>query len=227
MGRPAPADEQTPLLALAQQIQNFGEIDDSIRGSLLFSLMEAAAKNTTTVQKPQKDPTKKLEGDAWTLSKTAAFNVGVFACPAQRLREVLPFGPEHLSGLKTFEAVRQTPSASLRNALQQAKARACGDQHNCGLIMVSLVDVHILELGQQEKANKYISFAQTFVLGVAPEGVILWQGWGDEAGVRSYLLGEWMSKGGSRIRNWQEAGDVVETFEKFVANEVSVSLLSC
>lgn len=82
----------------------------------------------------------------------------------------------------------------------------------------------MLELKEQGRPRSYTSFKHTFVLGVAPEGVIVWQAWGDVDDC-GYAIGHWVSSGGSRIRNWQEAGDFVDTFEKFASYEVSGLLI--
>ena len=219
--RPAPHSLQRPLPALQQQLANLDQHGGPPRAWLLVSLFDAASKNSTTVQRP---PHAEPAEDPWTASTIASATLGIFACPAQRLREVFEFGPEELNGLTTFEAIRQTPSESLRKAFLDAKARACGDKGSIGLITVSLVDGHMLELKEQGRPRSYTSFKHTFVLGVAPEGVIVWQAWGDVDDC-GYAIGHWVSSGGSRIRNWQEAGDFVDTFEKFASYEVSGLLI--
>ena len=90
--------------------------------------------------------------------------------------------------------------------------------------MVSLVDVHSFELAKPNKPTGYTPFAHTFVLGIGPEGVIVWQGWGEHG----YGLDEWISKGDARVRTWQEAGDLVENVERFAAYKVGASpMIAC
>jgi hypothetical protein len=74
------------------------------------------------------------------------------------------------------------------------------------------------------------------VLGIGPERVIIWQGWGDkvvnwgakvprQAGashlINGYGLDQWIKDGNARVRSWREMGDFVSDFEAFVAYEVS------
>lgn len=219
--RPAPHNLQRPRPALQQQLTTLGQNGAVPRAWLLVSLFAAASQNSTTVKRPPHDTPAV---DPWGPSTIASATVGIFACPAQRLREVFEFGPGELNGLTTFETVRRTPRESLRTAFLSAKARACGGKGSFGLIMVSLVDGHMLELKEQGRSGNYTSFKHNFVLGVAPQGVVVWQAWGDDDGF-GYGMGDWDNTGGSRVRNWQEAGDFVDTFEKFAGYEVSDLLI--
>lgn len=99
------------------------------------------------------------------------------------------------------------------------KALARGGKGTTSVLVVSLVDVHIFELARQGTSQGYTSFAHTFVLGIGPEGVVVWQSWGEHG----YGLDEYISRGDARIRSWQEAGDFVDVFGNFAAYEVSIS----
>lgn len=86
--------------------------------------------------------------------------------------------------------------------------------------MVSLADVHKFELVNQDTEDDHTSFAHAFVIGVGPEGVIAWQGVGEEHRDQ-YDLTQWIRDGNGRVRDWQEAGRFVDLFEKFLARKVS------
>lgn len=99
-------------------------------------------------------------------------------------------------------------------------ARKCvlgGEEGILSVLVVSLLDVHIFELARKGMSEKFTSYAHTFVLGVGPEGVVIWQGWGEHG----YPLDRYIRDGGARVRSWQETGDFVDRFEIFAAFEVS------
>jgi len=64
--------------------------------------------------------------------------------------------------------------------------------------------------------DDYTFFGHTFTVGVGPEGVIIWQSWGEHG----YTLPEYIARGGARVRNWQEAGDWVDRFDKLTQHKV-------
>jgi hypothetical protein len=122
-----------------------------------------------------------------------------------------------LASERSSEVIKNQPSASLETAFLEARARARGGQPRYSLIMVMLLDVHKEEMIKQGKEHAYTSFMHSFAMGVGPEGVIVWQSWGAKGG---YGLGDWISKGGADIRTWNEAGEFVDSFEKFAAHKV-------
>jgi hypothetical protein len=156
------------------------------------SLSVAAESGLTTVQTPDYDvPTP------WNSCKAAATLVAILACPSDRLHEVVKFQSRRLSGLPTYETIRHTTSTSLQTAFRNAKFFARSEEGISSLIVVSLIDVHIFELAKQGRSQDHTSFAHTFVNGIGPEGVIVWQGWGEHG----YGLDHYINVGGSRIRS--------------------------
>jgi hypothetical protein len=210
--RPGPGDLQSPLLTLQQQVASVFQHGPSRAGDIFLGLAAAAESGVTTVMTPPSD-----EAVPWNSCKVAATLVSVLACPTDRLYEVFKFQSERLGGVPSYDEIRNTPSASLLTAFEHAKALARGEKGISSVLVVSLLDVHIYELARQGRARGYTSFTHTFVLGIGPEGVIIWQGW-DEHG---YGLDQWIRNGDARIRSWKEADDFVDAFEKFVAYKVS------
>lgn len=208
---PAPSDLQSPLRALQEQVTNVFRHGPLRAGGMFASLSAAAESGLTTVQTPDYDVPI-----PWNSCKAAATLVAILACRSDSLHEVLKFQSRRLGGLPSYETIRYTPSASLQTAFRNAKLLARGEGGISSLIVVSLTDVHIFEMAKQGRSQDYTSFAHTFVVGIGPEGVNIWQGWGEHG----YGLDQNISVGGSRIRNWQEAGDFVDRFEKFVAYKV-------
>ena len=254
LARPAGNDLRTPLVALQQQIKKCflpgaqPIAPQTWMDNLGTSLFAAACRQTTAVPRP---PHYEVSYPPQSSSGKSAGTVGLFACPAHRLFEVVTFqrmvsdeeidktpkaflttaltktqGAVHeqastVARLRSSNAINKGPSASsLQTAFRNAKARASGGDAKCGLIMVLLVDVHMLEMIKKGKAHDYATFSRSFVMGIGPEGVIIWQSWGHGADVG---LGGWISKDCARIRTWDEAGQFVDSFEKFVAYKVSSS----
>jgi len=216
--RPATHEPQSPLLALQQQLSNVFKHGPLRAGGIFTSLSVAAESGLTTAQTPDSDV-----AIPWNSCKAAATLVGLLACPPARLFEVLKFQSQRLNGMPTLDIIRNTPSASLQSAFRNAKALARGDKGSSSVIVVSLIDVHMFELAGQGRSKGYTSFAHTFVLGVGPEGVVVWQGWGEHG----YGLDKWIMDGGSRVRTWQEAGDFVDVFENFASYKVGHLFFFC
>jgi hypothetical protein len=210
--KPAPDNLQSVLLALQQQVLNIFKHGPQRATGVYGSLLEAALSGLTKAKIPDRDlPIP------WNSCRAAATLVGLLACPSGRVDEVMEFLSRDLGGPTTLKEIRKTPSASLQTAFQDAKALACGEKRTSSVIVVSLTDVHIFELADQGRSEGYTSFAHSFVLGIGPEGVVVWQGWGEHG----YGLDQWINDGRARVQTWQEAGDLVGVFEKFTAYKVS------
>jgi hypothetical protein len=102
----------------------------------------------------------------------------MLACPAKKLFDAVKLQSQTLGGLPTLEQIRKTPTTPFRKAYQTAKEQARGSGKKTTVFATSLIDVHIFELAKQGRSQPYTSFAHTFVVGVGPEGMIVWQGWG-------------------------------------------------
>jgi hypothetical protein len=228
--RPPPQDLQSPLPTLNEHIAIFYRHGRRTASWLYVSLFVAAHGNSTTVQTPPHDNTIEMVRDP---SNIAATLVGLFACPSQRLHEVVEFQTEHLNELAFIEAARKTPSASLKAAFSHAKSLACGRNPVMSVIMGSLVDVHMLNLKQQQRpemlnlnqqrrTENYTSFTHNFVLGIGPEGAIVWQSSAKDERKRGKKPDEPISS--AQIQTWQATDEFVDDFEKFVAHKVSFSV---
>jgi hypothetical protein len=210
--RPAPDNLQSALLVLQQQVLNVFKHGPQRATGIYGSLLEAALSGLTKAKIP--------DGDLpilWNSCRAAATLVGLLACPSGRADEVMEFLSRRPGGLTTLKEIRKTPSASLQTAFLDAKALACSEKRISSVIVVSLTDVHIFELVEQGRSEGYTSFAHSFVLGIGPEGVVVWQSWGEHG----YGLDQWINNGRARVQTWQEAGDLVGVFEKFAAYKVS------
>lgn len=217
--RPTSQTLQSPLSALQQQLTAIFQHGETRAGVIFVFLTAAAQLGSTNVRIPLFDAPV-----PW-FHKAAVCLIGMLACPTQKLREVYELHSRYHNGWFTYEKTRERPSASLKSAFRDAKTRACGGEGKTSLIVVDLLDVHMLELKKQDRDEKYMNFSHAFVLGIGPEGVIMWQGWG-QSGYGPYGLADWIRNGNSRVRDWQEAGDFVNEFEKFVSVQVSCLRIS-
>lgn len=211
MRRPTAHSSQTSLLALQQQLANVFKHGPLRARGVFASISATAESGYIMAQIPTTDMPI-----PWNSCNAAATLVGLLAGPILRLYEVLKFQSQRLHGLPTLDIIRNTPSTSLQTAFLHAKELARGEKGIISVTIVSRIDVHIFELAEQGKSGGYTSFAHTFVLGMGPEGVTVWQGWGEHG----YGLDQWISGDGARVRTWQEAGDLVSVFETFVAYKV-------
>ncbi|RMZ69246.1 Arsenite methyltransferase [Pyrenophora seminiperda CCB06] len=153
----------------------------------------------------------------WNSCKMAATLVLLFAAPrdSESLFFAVKTQSRTLGGLPTLEHIRKTPSASLDTAYRRAKQGAFGDGKRTTVMAVSLTDVHIFELAEQDKAEPHFSFSHVFVFAVGPEGTVIWQSWGKFG----YRLDEYLKRGGGRLRDWQEADQFVNDFTKLVSGK--------
>lgn len=172
--KPTQCNLESPLLALQQQLINVFKHGPLRAGGVFVSMSAAAESGLIAAQIPDFDMPV-----PWNSCKAAATLVGLFACPPARVYEVLKFQYQRLNGLPTSDLIHNTPNTSLQTAFRHAKQLARGEKCTSSVIEVSLTDVHIFELARQGRSKGYRSFAHTFVLGIGPEGVIIWQGWGE------------------------------------------------
>lgn len=208
---PLDHDRQGVLLRLQQQITAIFQHGNIRAGGMHMVLMAAAqAKAQVIVQ---------FNFDAnlnWNSPIVAARLIGTLAGSDRRLRPVWKHHSPHYRGVFPYKLVRNTRSKSLKSEYEDAKARACGEERKTSVITVNLLDVHSIELLEQDQEKRYTDFSHAFVLGIGPEGFIIWQ-----AHEHGYGLDEWIRDGNARLRNWQEADEFVDEFEKFATFKVS------
>ncbi|KAF1949444.1 hypothetical protein CC80DRAFT_272131 [Byssothecium circinans] len=122
---------------------------------------------------------------------------------------------------------RFVPSASLKQAFQRAKALALGPGKSTSLLHVSLVDVTYADIADHGKDSgidhkQFFNFNHWFVLGVGPEGTIIWSSW------RTYgpRLDAHIAPGGAKVRGWDEAIEFVTLFDDFARRSTSFEFTS-
>ncbi|PYH28309.1 uncharacterized protein BO87DRAFT_452317 [Aspergillus neoniger CBS 115656] len=117
-----------------------------------------------------------------------------------------------LGGLPTMADISSTTSSDLPKQLSQAKKAAIdGKIGKTTVLVVSLVDVEMIERGERQSRNmNYTSFAHCFVLAIGREGFRVYQAWGEHG----YRLDEYLKRGGSQLRSWKEATAFLKSFRK-------------
>ncbi|KAK4901140.1 hypothetical protein LTR27_001696 [Elasticomyces elasticus] len=207
---PDPQVSSSALLSLQQLVASVFTHGRKRAGGVYCSLNLAAEQAATEATLPDEDVDVE-----WRSCKAAATLVNLLACPKDRIYASLKYLSQRLGGMPTLKEIRSVPSSSLPEAYRKAKALARGDTKKTTVLAASFVDVHIFELAMTGKAKPYTSFAHSFVLGVGPEGVIIWQAWGEHG----YAFDKYIERGGARLRTWQEAGDFIDRFDKLVQHK--------
>lgn len=211
---PSPRAPASVLLTLQHYVVSVFKHGVLHAGGVFGELSNAAKGESTAVIIPSS-----TVHVPWRSCKASATLVGLLACPKARLQETLRFQSQLLGGLPTLLMIKETPMASFLDAFRHAKELARGAKNVTTVMAVSLIDVHIFELAKLGRSEGYTSFAHTFVVGIGHEGVVIWQGWGEHG----YGLDEYIQRDGARARNWQEAGDFVDRFDKMTLHKVSAS----
>ncbi|KAK5109590.1 hypothetical protein LTR85_002478 [Meristemomyces frigidus] len=207
---PNPKAPASALLTLQHYVASVFKHGALHAGGVFSELSDAADRESTVVITPSSTlPVP------WRSCKASATLVGLLACPKARLQEALRFQSQLRGGLPTLPMIKETPTTSFLDAFRRARELARGDREVTTVMAVSLIDVHIFELAKLGKSQGYTSFAHTFVVGIGPEGVVIWQGWGEHG----YGLDEYIQRDGARVRTWQEAGDFVDRFDKMTKHK--------
>ncbi|OJJ65556.1 hypothetical protein ASPBRDRAFT_532719 [Aspergillus brasiliensis CBS 101740] len=81
----------------------------------------------------------------------------------------------------------------------------------------------MIERGERQSRDmNYTSFAHCFVLAIGREGFRVYQAWGEHG----YRLDEYLKRGGSQLRSWQEATAFLKNFGKLCHYSVSLMLFN-
>jgi hypothetical protein len=217
---PAINEHRSPLQFLRASIATFFSEGPQIASFIFRQLQIAAIQGDTSIRVPKDiilDPLDLEFNFPWNSCKLATTLVLLIACRHNEVFEALKFQSGQLGGLPTLSLIRSTPSSSFAQAFAKAKKAALNGEMATTVIGVSLIDVHIFELNVRGMAKPYTSFAHAFVVGVGPEGVVIWQSWGEYG----YRLDEYLARNGARLRNWDEAEEFVRDFNRLVFRKVS------
>lgn len=219
----SPSQIPSPLSNLFAKIYYFfadGTQTASIRFAAIQEIVTAGEAEVT--HSAYQIASRTLFGNSlpWNSCKLAATLVLLHAAPrnAQVMFEALKFQSQSLGGLPTMSMINAAPSANLASRFAQAKKAAVdGKVGKCTALAVSLVDVEMIERGENgNKPMGYSSFAHTFVLAIGREGWRLFQSWGEYG----YTLDEYLERDGARLRDWKEAKAFVKAFLVLATSEV-------
>lgn len=228
----------TPLSALSHQLRLLFSLKCPIRRKEVSSYVWAnitsyirfsARDDYECVVRP--DPTLSEFGSPWDHWRDVLSLVLVFACRKEATRLALAFA-ETRESTAFVQLLRQEKWPSFKVEYEIAKL-------NAGLgittiIGVKLIDIPWLALTQRSMGEeiKHSTFEHGFVMGVGPEGLVLWQVWGraghDESveDFSSYSLDEWFNVGGDEVTDFEEGDLFLSILERFLDTTVYSSLTS-
>lgn len=213
----------SPLDCLFAKIYHFFDNGIQIASSRFAAIQTSVTMGEAEVKhSAYQTASRGLVGESlpWNSCKLAATLVLLHAVPkdANIMFEALKFQSRRLGGLPTMSMISVAPSASLAPRFAQAKKAAIdGKEGKCTVLSVSLVDVEMIERGENgNKPMGYSSFAHTFVLAIGREGWRVFQSWGEHG----YTLGEYLKRDGARLRDWKEATAFLKAFLVLATAEV-------
>lgn len=152
----------------------------------------------------------------WDNCKQTATLVLVLAAPQRDMAAatVFYFNPRTTESCPKLSGILATPSASLRVVVKRP-LEAASTRGAVTVLGVDLVDMELLDRYEKGKPTNFQSFGHTFVVGIGPEGVVIWQSWASE-----YFFHEYFKYNGARVRTLDELNTFVDNFENLMTEEV-------
>ena len=184
------------------------------------ALLSAARAGTVQIPPrlmPFKTDEVKLATDyPWDNCKQTATLVLVLAARQRDMAAatVFYFNPRTNENCPQLAEIQATPSVSLKGVAGRA-LDAASTRGAVTVLGVDLVDMELLDRYERGEPTNFQSFGHTFVIGVGPEGVRIWQSW-----VTDYCFHEYLESGGARVRDVDWLRGFVDRFENLVAEEV-------
>jgi hypothetical protein len=209
-----------PLLALHHQAQLVFQEGPFGAGDIFRALRSATPNVKGNILLVSDPPPLPLI--PWNSCRAAATLIMMLAAPVERVPEVLKTHRHNYEGgtIPTLAEINKTSSASFAEAYKRAKSLALGKGTQTTVMGVTLTDVRMVELAKTGQSHQHSSFAHAFVVGIGPEGAIIWQSWGEHG----YGLDEYIQRGGARLRTWEEMDTFVVDFQKLVTGKVGYTL---
>jgi hypothetical protein len=214
----------SPLLSIRQYVRHMFDFGPEAAYHM-YLRMEKAVKVEEVVIKRLEIPSE-LPAGVWMSENLVASLLFVLASPKAQMAKELAPGDE-IQGIihPTIETVGDTPWASLRQAYNEAKEVATKETRTT-LIRVELSDLLLAaeeeiakEVFPNELPNIRVSFARTFVMGVGPEGTIVWMTGGKLGGAS---FEEYCKQDRDRVLSENEVNRFVTDFEKLTVDKVNV-----
>ncbi len=219
----------TPLKALRQYVAKLFDFGPRLASQFYARIENAVREETTIVDRleiPLGVPTEFFaDSFPWDSQQLAASLILVVAAPEEWMYDALRFQTKAMGGhSRKLKDIKETPSASLRDAFEAAKKGAM-ERAKTTVLCVELVDLTNATIVEMELpiAENFCSFSQTFIMGIGPDGVMILQAGGTLGG---YTLEEYGFAGDDRFRTGDEGNRFVTAFEKFAVRQVSLFLVS-
>ena len=218
------------IVALATLVDHWFSEGEGAAGYLLACAEAAVRKRTIqgTIHADEnvvvhpilvKNPSEEWDqARDWTEPKFAVLFVLIMAASKDQVLELSEVVAQR--GLLNSAILRTLPSASLREAIDEAKASAM-QSDQCAVIAVHLSDVKFNELHEEnhDVEDTNITFTHWLVLGVCRQGVRVWQAGGREG---LYSLLEDCERKGDSLMKWEQVQEFLKNFELFALTKVGL-----
>lgn len=225
-----PPQQSLPCLDLLHSyVRGFFLEGLTVASQLYIRMGMAVAYEKTTIAKLPVDSTlKSIKKSDWNSTRRLCSLVLALAAPQDHIYDVFKTcSPMLGEGLPTMEEMAYVPSQSLMAEFVHAQENA--RMKSPKISKVTLLGVNLVDVGNtkvrlvadSEFADSRLSFSHNFVMGIGPEGVVIWQ----TGGAHGYSFGQYLEQRGDQLRSWEEATQFVKDFENFAVVNVSVSCL--
>lgn len=226
----------TPLSALSHQLRLLFSLKDPMRrkeiasyvwANIAFCICFGAFSDHECVV--EANPNLSAVATPWDHLHDVLCSILAFACRKKATRHTLSF-VEKSESMAFAQLWQEKDSPSFEAEYDTAKeaARLRGETTVLG---VKLIDVGLIALAQRGMGEErhYSTFEHGFVIGVGPEGCVLWQAWewarhsglGEKTG--GYSLDEWIKGGGDKVTDFEEGDKFVAAFRRFLNATVNSS----
>ncbi|KAJ5587770.1 uncharacterized protein N7459_003535 [Penicillium hispanicum] len=217
-----PAPLPTPLKELHNAMKAFFAEGIKKASYKFCALKVAVLDETTVIQAVDMTPLSPfmMPKIRWGTSTVVATLVLILAATADTdlMHEALDFFGWQSLTLPRVSQVTKAESADFAKRFAQAKKAAIdGKVGEMTVLGVHLVDIEKLERLEKGCApREHCSFMHAFAVAIGREGFRVYQAWGEPA----YRIDEYMKRGGSKLRGWDEGKKFVKNFSRLSRNHV-------
>ncbi|KAF2769489.1 hypothetical protein EJ03DRAFT_92577 [Teratosphaeria nubilosa] len=201
LSMPGASGFDSPLLTLRHHIDMIFKHGEDLSKDVFNQLRLAAQKGSVQICKPG----AVRFGIYWNRCQAASSLVLLLACPEEKLKLAAKDQSTALGGVPTLSQIKRNSSASILEAYRAAKVAA--KQGKTTVMAITIADVRHRELLENRLPTPFASADHSAVMGIGPEGVIIWQ-------ANGYTLQQYIAAGGGRLRSYDEADQFVDKLFK-------------
>lgn len=206
----------TPLEELEITVQSFFDKDPDTASLRFTAIGDAVMMGSTRVYPSisRFSARSLIPKIPWDSSRLAATLILVLAAPPDEkaMNNALSYLSRKTAAFPSVKTVSKVASADFAKRFAKAKQDAVnGKVGKVTVLAVQLVDVATLRREERGRINlRQTSFAHAFSVVIGREGFRVYQAWGGEG----YRLDEYVARGDSRLRTWEEGKRFVKQFSK-------------